>query len=301
MSIADAPSFKSNHLLGVLLTLAGGITLSTGGTLVRLFEDTDGWTIMFYRGLSFFAMMFVIVCIRSRGRVVERYRSIDATGLAVGVCLGLGLISYLFAMLNTTVANVYFVVGASPLVTALLAWLVLGERISLRTGIIFAAALLGVGVMVADGLATGRMLGNVIALGTLATFAVFVILLRKAREFDMLAAVSLAGLVAATVAFFMADTLYISSHDLLIAIIFGAVQIGLGFTFITYAARHIPAAELMLLSLSENVLGPVWVWLIVTEVPSLSTLAGGAIVLGCVALYAAFALYERGAGRATAQ
>lgn len=298
MPIADAQPFKSNHLLGVLLTLAGGITLSTGGTLVRLFEDTDGWTIMFYRGLSFFAMMFVIVCFRSRGRVVERYRAIDATGLAIGVCLGLGLISYLFAMLNTTVANVYFVVGASPLVTALLAWLVLGERISLRTGVILTAALLGIGVMVAEGLATGRMLGNVIALGTLGTFAVFVILLRKARAFDMLAATSLAGLVAAAVAAFMADTLYISLHDLILAIIFGAVQIGLGFTFITYAARHIPAAELMLLSLSESILGPVWVWLVVAEVPSVSTLLGGAIVLGCVGLYAMFALYEHGSGRA---
>lgn len=292
MPAAGGQPFKSNHLLGVMLTLAGGLTLSFGGPLVRLIEETDGWTIMFYRGLSFFAMMFLIVCWRSGGRVVERYRTIDGTGMAIGVCLGVGLVCYLFAMLNTTVANVNFVLGSSPLFTALLAWLVLGEKISLRTGVILTAALVGVGVMVAEGLATGRFLGNLIALATLATYAIFVILLRKAREFDMLAATSLAGLVAAAIGALMADTLYITSHDLIIAIIFGAIQIGLGFTFITYAARHIPAAELMLLGLFETVLGPTWTWLIVNEVPSMATLAGGAIVLGCVTLFAVFALRD---------
>lgn len=284
--------FRPDHAIGVVLALAGGMTLSIGGTLVRMFEDADGWTIMFYRGLSFFAMMFLIVCWRSRGRVFARYRAIDRTGLAIGVCLGFGLVSYLFAMLNTTVANVVFVIGANPLATALLAWLVLKEKISLTSAMILAVALLGVGVMVAEGVSVGRLKGNLIALITLCTFAVFVILLRKARDTDMLPSASLAGLVAAMAGYIMADTLAISTHDLIIALIFGAIQIGLGFTFITYASRHIPAAEVTLLALSETILAPVWAWLVVDEVPTNWTLGGGAIVLACVALYAALALRQ---------
>ena len=287
----DQP-FTPNHALGVVLALAGGTVLSFGGPIVRMFEEAEGWTIMFYRGLAFFAMLFVIVCWRSRGRVIERYLQIDRIGLAIAFTLGIGFITYVFAMLNTTVANVTFVIGASPLVTALLAWLILRERISLVSALILAVALIGVGTMVAEGITGGRLKGNLIALGAVFTYAVFVILLRKARDFDMLAATSLAGLVASTFGFFLADTLAISTHDLIVVIIFGSVQIGLGFTFVTYASRHIPAAEVTLLTLTETVLGPIWAWLLVGEVPGLWTLVGGMIVLGCVALFAARSLAE---------
>ncbi len=284
--------FQPSHALGVILALAGGTMLSFGGPIVRMFEEADGWTVMFYRGLAFFATLFAIVCWRSRGRVIERYRQIDRIGLAIALCLGVGLIAYVFAMLNTTVANVTFVIGASPLATALLAWLVLRERISLTSAAILSIALLGVGIMVLEGVAAGRLKGNLIALGAVVTYAIFIILLRKARNFDMLAATSLAGLVAAAFGFFLADTLAISTHDLIVAIVFGSVQIGLGFTFVTYASRHIPAAEVTLLTLTETILGPVWAWLVVGEVPSIWTLAGGAVVLSCVALFAILALRE---------
>jgi drug/metabolite transporter (DMT)-like permease len=292
MPATGTKPFQPSHALGVVLALAGGTMLSFGGPIVRMFEDAGGWTIMFYRGLAFFATLFAIVCWRSRGRVLERYRQIDRIGLAIALCLGIGLIAYVFAMLNTTVANVTFVIGASPLATAVLAWLVLNERISLTSALILCMAVFGVGIMVVEGISAGRLTGNLIALGAVATYAVFIILLRKARDFDMLAATSLAGLVASAIGFCLAETLAISTHDLMVALIFGSVQIGLGFTFVTYASRHIPAAEVTLLTLSETVLGPIWAWLLVGEVPSVWTLVGGAVVLGCVALFAARALAE---------
>lgn len=292
MPTPGSQPFQPSHALGVALALAGGTMLSFGGPIVRMFEEADGWTVMFYRGLAFFVTLFAIVCWRSKGRVIERYRQVDRIGLAIALCLGVGLIAYVFAMLNTTVANVTFVIGASPLATALLAWLVLRERISLTSAAILSLALLGVGIMVLEGVSAGRLKGNLIALGAVATYAVFIILLRKARGFDMLAATSLAGLVAAAFGFALADTLTISTHDLLVAIVFGSFQIGLGFTFITYASRHIPAAEVTLLTLSETILGPIWAWLLVGEVPSFWTLAGGAVVLSCVAVFALLALME---------
>lgn len=293
MSAISPPAFHANHARGVVLALTGGTMLSLGGPLVRMFEEAGGWTIMFYRGLAFFVMMFLIVCIRSRGRVAARYREIDRIGLAVALCLGCGLIAYVFAMLNTTVANVVFVLGASPLATALLAWLVLKERVTPATGAILCLAAVGVAVMVGEGISAGRLAGNLFALAAVVTFAGFVILLRKARDFDMLAATSLAGPIAAAISFGLADTLAISAHDLAIAIVFGAIQIGLGFTCLTYAARHVSAAELTVLAMSETVLAPVWTWLVAGEVPSPWTLVGGAVVLGCVAGYAALALRRK--------
>lgn len=298
MSTAEHSVFRSSHALGIGLALGGGIALSVGGPLIKMIEQADGWTVMFYRGLTFTATLFLIICWRSRGQCIERYRSIGWPGLAIALCLGVGLITYLFAMIHTTVANVTFVVGSSPLVTAFLAWIILGERLSARSWAILICALGGIGLMVAEGLAAGRVLGNVVAIATTLTFASFVILLRVSRAFDMLAATSLAGLVAAAISAYMATTLSITAHDLVIALLLGSVQVGLGFTFITYASRHIPAAEVTLLSLSETILGPIWAWLVIGEMPSGWTLLGGAVVLFCVALFASLAL-RRGAGSHT--
>ena len=80
--------------------------------------------------------------------------------------------------------------------------------------------------------------------------------------------------------------LEVSQHDLLLCTMLGLVQVGLGLILYTLGSRHVPAGELALLSLTEVVLGPIWVWIGVGETPSLYTLIGGAIVLGAIAAQA---------------
>ena len=63
---------------------------------------------------------------------------------------------------------------------------------------------------------------------------------------------------------------------------------------LTLGARRLPAAETALLSLTETVLGPIWVWLAIDETPSLLTLAGGLIVMIAVVGHALLGLRERG-------
>ena len=67
----------------------------------------------------------------------------------------------------------------------------------------------------------------------------------------------------------------------------GAAQVGGGLhSLFTFGARHVPVAELTLLSLTELALAPIWVWLAVDEVPSGSTLIGGAIIITAIAYQA---------------
>ncbi len=293
MTAIDSTGSPDRHLLGVILALCGGAVLSTGGPLIRLIEDADGWSVLFYRGVSFFVVLFVIVAVQSRGRTFERYLYIGWGGFWIAIMLGIGFISYLFAMLHTTVANVVFVVGSSPLITAFLAWILLSEKLPLKSWGVLILALVGIGLMVNDGLATGQFLGVMIAFATAVVFSMLVILLRMNKDTDMLAATSLAGLVSAAACLFMVETLAMSSHDFIISLILGAGQIGLGFTFITYATRYIPAAEVTLLALIETILAPLWTWLLVGEVPGLTTIGGGAVVLVCVAIFAAISLYDQ--------
>ena len=270
---------------GVTLVIIGGFFLSTSGILLRNIETASGWQILFYRGLTFSLTLFLLLLLRYRTGIVTAFRAIGKPGLWAALVLGLGSICYIFAILLTTVANAVFIIGAAPLATAFVAWLVLGERTS-RFGIIaMLVSLTGIGLMFADGLLEGRWAGNVAALGVVASFVVFLLIIRGKRSTDMLPATCLSGIVMAGVAALFLKSFVISNHDLVIAILMGCLQFGIGFWCFTVASRYIMASEVALFSLTESILGPIWVWIGVGEKPSWLTLVGSAVVLVSVVAY----------------
>ena len=272
-------TLKRGYLFGVACVLAGGLCLSLAGVLVRNIDQADGWQILFYRSVTFLILLTSILTVRYRSRTLAAFRAVGWRGVVVSVSLGLGSVCYIFALLNTTVANAMFIIGASPLVAAAAGWVLLGERVSLMSIIAMLIALGGIGLMFVDGFLAGRWLGNVIAIGVVIAFVVMLVMLREAKDTDMLPATCMAGLVAASISAVMAVDLEISGHDLTIALLLGSVQYGAGFIFYTIATRHIQAAEVALFALSESILAPIWVWIGVGEKPSGLTLVGCAIVI----------------------
>jgi drug/metabolite transporter (DMT)-like permease len=270
---------------GITLVIVGGFFLSTSGILLRNIEAASGWQILFYRGFTFSLTLFLLLLLRYRSNIGSAFRAIGKPGLWAALVLGLGSICYIFAILWTTVANAVFIIGAAPLATAFVAWLVLGEKTS-RFGVLaMLISLAGIGLMFADGLLEGRWLGNVAALGVVASFVVFLLIIRDKRGVDMLPATCLSGIVMGGVAGFFVESFAISNHDLAIAITMGCLQFGIGFWCFTVATRYIMASEVALFSLTESILGPIWVWVGVGEQPSLLTLAGSGVVLICVTAY----------------
>jgi len=270
---------------GVTLVVIGGVFLSTSGILLRNLEAASGWQILFYRGLAFSLTLFLLLLLRYRGGIGAAFRAIGRPGLWASLVLGLGSICYVFAILLTTVANAVFIIGAAPLATACVAWLVLGERTS-RFGLLaMLLSLVGIGLMFADGLLEGRWSGNLAALAVVASFVTFLLIVRDRRGVDMLPATCLGGLVMAGVASLFIESYVLSRHDLAIAIAMGCLQFGVGFWCFTVATRYIMASEVALFALTESILGPIWVWIGVGEQPSRLTLAGSAIVLVCVVSY----------------
>ncbi len=270
---------------GVALVIIGSIFLSLSGILLRNVESASGWQILFYRGFAFSAMLFVLLTIRYKRDTFAAFKKIGRQGIWAATVFGLGSICYVFAILNTTVANALFIIGSSPLLAALVGWLVLGERTS-RFGIIaMFVSLCGIGFMFADGLLEGRWLGNVAALLVVASFVIYLIIVRSCRQTDMLPATCLGGLVISGVAVFFVKGFAISQQDFIIAMLMGCVQLGIGFLCFTIAARFILASEVALFALTESILGPIWVWFGVGEQPSLLTLLGSGIVLISVGTY----------------
>jgi drug/metabolite transporter (DMT)-like permease len=278
------------YLLGILIVIAGGAFLSTSGILLRIMDNANGWQIIFYRSLTFFITISTILAFQYRSKTLGAFRAIGAPGIAAAFLLGFGSICYIFAMLNTTVANVVFIIGSAPLVTALVAWIFLREKVSGWSVIAMLAALVGIGLMFMDGLASGGIFGNLLALAMVFMFAFYLLILRSKRNIDMVPATGLSGLVTLCIAVVMMPGFAISGHDLLICIALGSFQFGLGFLLLTLGTRYLPAAEVALFALTESILNPIWVWIGVNEVPSSYTLYGSAIVLASVVTYSLIAI-----------
>ena len=281
---------QNRYLIGILIVIAGGACLSTSGILIRLLDDAQGWQIILYRSITFFFTILAVVVFKYRRRTLDAYAAIGDYGIVAALLLSLGSVMYIFAILNTTVANVVFIIGSAPLVTALLAWILLREKVSGWSLVAMVAAVAGIGLMFLDGLVSGGMLGNLLALSMVFMFAFYLLILRNQRDIDMIPATGLSGLITFCIAAWMVQDVSISLHDLVICILLGSVQFGLGFLLLTLGTRFLPAAEVALFAMSESILNPIWVWIWVDEVPSAYTLYGSAIVLVSVVVYSVIAI-----------
>lgn len=282
---------------GVALVLLAGVFWSIAGIVVRLMESATEWQILLYRSVALCITLSLYLCLRPGNGLVESFRVAGKTAALAGLFLSFAFASWIFAMTHTTIANALFLLSASTFMAALLARLTLGERVKRSTLGFMALATAGVAVMVAEGVAVGTLFGNLCGLGAALGFAAFAVNLRRGKGVDMTPAVCWAGIWATGLATIMVGatgaSYVLSLYDSALCAVMGIVQVGFGLILFTAGSRHIPAAELTLLSLTEVVLGPIWVWLGVGEVPTLPTIAGGAIVLAAVAGQAIFSVRRR--------
>jgi drug/metabolite transporter (DMT)-like permease len=204
-------------------------------------------------------------------------------GLGVAVCTAIASGSFIVALNHATVANVLFLQAVSPIAAALLAWIALGESVSVRAGIAMAVALLGVGLMV-GGPGTGGMLGVGASLVMTLAFAVSIVITRYRSDVSMAPAICLSQLLLVLVVGPFAHPTTVGERDLVLLVLLGVGQMGLGLLLFTMGARLIAASEVALITLLEVVLGPFWAWVAVSEKPALLTVAGGSVVVVAVLL-----------------
>ena len=280
-AVLDARSVRRRGQVYVALA---ALAWSSAGVLQR---ELSVGTATQVAGRALFAApaLLAFVAFSERGGIVRAFASIGRAELAVAVCTAVASTAFIVALNHTTVANVLFLQALAPIAAALIAWVGLGESVTRRTGVAMVVALAGVGLMVGGpGGAQGLGLGLSVVM-TLA-FAVSVVITRHRRDISMAPALCLSqGLVLAAVAPF-AHPGTVGTNDLLLMVVLGVGQIGLGLAFLTLGARLIPAAEVALITLLEIVLGPLWVWLALSERPSTTTLVGGTVVVAAVVLQA---------------
>lgn len=263
--------------------LGAAVCFSTGGIFVRHLPALEPAALVFWRSL--FAGAFILALLFAwHGRALSgRVRAAGRAGWISACFLAATFFFFLFSITRTTVASASVLMSTGPLFLALAAWAFLGERPRPGTWIALAAALAGMVLMFAEGLDTGQLSGNLLALGVPLAFTVnYIVLRRAAARTDPTVAALLAALIALAAAAPLAWPLAISARDLALVAALGAVQIGLGLALMTRAYHRLSAGELGLIGLLEPVLAPLWVWVGVGERPGAAALAGGALVLAAV-------------------
>jgi len=271
-------------LPGPLLIFLGALSLSFGGLIVKSFEGSTLWQILFWRSMFFSLTVLTFLIVTYKKNTIKAFYESGVPGLIGGIVLSFGFCGYVFAMYNTTVANTNFIISLQILFLAIFGYFFLKEKINALTLASIILAMSGVLLMVGNSLTPGELSGNLAAFSMPITFAVLIIIVRKFPKVDMVPAQFIAGISSCIIGYLLSTKIMISNHDIFLGFLAGFFQVGFGFIFITIGARTTPSATVGIIMLSESVLGPLWAFLFVSERPSLYGLIGGAIILFAVLL-----------------
>ena len=281
-----------NYLKGFFLVSFGATMWSFGALIVRYMVDAQiyQWQYLFFRGLMIATVLLIYLMIKKGIAFIIDFKNIGLSVL-IGACgLMAAFSGFIWSITLTTAANTLFMLAVTPFIAAILGIILLQEKIRSMTWIAMAIALSGVLVMVTEGLETGNLLGNLVALVSAIGFAVFSVSLRWRKETPQFTTVALAGVLCALftllILFFHNDTPAMPLRNVYLSILHGTI-VGLGLILFSMGARFLQAAELTLLSLIEVVGGVLWVYLPIfgiNEVPSILTIIGGIIVLCAIVL-----------------
>jgi drug/metabolite transporter (DMT)-like permease len=269
---------------GQLFVVLAAIAWSSAGVVQRELS-VDTATQLAGRAVFAGLALALFVAILSRGRLIAAFRAIGVAGLAVAATTAVASGMFIVALNHATVANVLFMQAASPVAAALLAWFAFGESITRRTALAMAIALAGVALMV-GGPGSGGVLGVTASLVMMLAFAVSIVIVRHRRDVSMLPAICLSQILVVAVAAPFSHPGSGTGRDLLLLVLLGVGQMGLGLAFVTMGARLLPASEVALITLLEVVLGPLWVWISISEAPAATAIAGGCVVILAVLLQA---------------
>lgn len=272
------------HRNGIFITALAPLAWSLSGLFTRAIS-TDLFSMLFWRGLFSGSAVFIAFFLIERSQVWNQLKKLRWPALGVALFSSLSMITGIGSLRYSSIADTMVIYATVPFVTAAIAYAAIGERPSRSTLIAAAVALLGVVVTLGgQGLAGGAWFGKFLAVFMTLGMAGVSVLMRKYQNVPMLPAMGASAFFTSIFSYWFVQSFNVSTHDIVLIGMFGIVQNAAGLVLYTLGSRRIPAAEATLIAALEVPFTPLWVWLVMGEVPAHFTLIGGAIVL--VALFA---------------
>jgi len=274
----------SNQQKGSLLAFVAVMLITPDSLLIRL-SNIETWGMLFYRGAIPFVIVLIGLLIFYNKNFLKALFDVGYTGIFYTISFAICNITFLVSIQNTNVANTLVMVATAPMLSAILGGIFLKEVPDRKTWIAIIITFLSALYIFYDSIQLGNFFGDIMGLVTATGLAVNAVLVRSAKDRDLLPAAVSGKLCVAIFAFFFVDSFDLVGNDMIYIPLMCILCVAIPFVLVTIAPRFIPAAEVNLFFLLETIIGPIWVWMIIKEQPSLETIQGGIVIILTIAIH----------------
>ena len=269
---------------GSLLAFVAVMFITPDSLFIRL-SNVDTWGLVFYRGLiPFFSVFFVMLLIYKLDFFKMLFTS-GYHGLIYVSTFSITNVTFVVSIQNTNVANTLVMIATAPMLSAILGAIFLKETPDKKTWISIIITFLAIIYIFSDSLKLGNFYGDVLGFITAIGLAVGAVTIRSGKTKNLVPAAVVGKLFVAIFALFFIESFNLVDQDLIIVPLMCILCVAIPFVLVTIAPRFIPAAEVNLFFLLETIIGPIWVWLIIKEQPSIETLQGGIIIIATITIH----------------
>jgi len=269
---------------GSLMAFVAVMFITPDSLFIRL-SNVDTWGLVFYRGIIPFFTVFLGMLLIYKLSFFKILFTSGYHGLIYVGTFSLTNITFVVSIQNTNVANTLVMIATAPMISAILGAIFLKEPPDKKTWISIIITFLAIIYIFFDSLKLGNFYGDILGFVTALGLAVGAVTIRSAKTKNLVPAAVVGKLFVAIFALFFIESFVLANKDLIIIPLMCILCVAIPFVLVTIAPRFIPAAEVNLFFLLETIIGPIWVWLIIKEQPSIETLYGGVVIITTIAIH----------------
>ena len=269
---------------GSLMAFIAVMFITPDSLFIRL-SNVDTWGLVFYRGIIPFFTVFLGMLIIYKLSFFKTLFNSGYHGLLYVGTFSLTNITFVVSIQNTNVANTLVMIATAPMLSAILGAIFLKEPPDKKTWVSIIVTFLAVLYIFSDSLKLGNFFGDILGFVTAVGLAVGAVIIRSAKSKNLVPAAVVGKLFVATFALFFIESFALIKNDIFIVPLMCILCVAIPFVLVTIAPRFIPAAEVNLFFLLETIIGPIWVWYIIKEQPSVETLQGGFVIIATIAIH----------------
>tara|TARA_Y100000590_G_scaffold386058_1_gene458587 strand:- start:1397 stop:2254 length:858 start_codon:yes stop_codon:yes gene_type:complete len=279
----------SDQKKGMLIAFLGIMFITPDSLFIRL-ANINSWNLIFYRGFIPFVVVFFGLLIIYKTKLLKEIINNGWHGFFYACTFTITNIVFVISIENTNVANTLIMIALAPMLSAIISFIFLKENPDKKTWIAILITTLAVIYIFYDAVEVGDFLGNFLGLVCATGLAVGAVIIRSAKKISLVPSAMLGKLMVSLVALLFVNNLNLEGNDITIIPLMCVMCVAIPFVLVTLAPRYITAAEVNLFFLLETILGPLWVWLVIKEQPSLETILGGLVIITTIAIHSFLAL-----------
>ena len=269
---------------GSLMAFVAVMFITPDSLFIRL-SNVETWSLVFYRGIIPFVLVFIGMLIIYRLKFFNLLRSNGYYGLAYVLTFSVTNIAFVVSIQNTNVANTLIMIATAPMLSAILGSFFLKENPDKKTWIAIFITFFSALFIFYDSIKLGNFFGDILGFVAAMGLAVGAVIIRSAKRYNLVPSAVVGKLIIALFAMFFVKDYSLNNNDIYIVPLMCVMCVAIPFVLVTIAPRFITAAEVNLFFLLETIIGPIWVWLIIKEQPSPETIVGGAIIVLTIATH----------------